>query len=98
MNNTFWISLAVGLVFLFLVNYYLMTPSKKGSSGTAGSWTVYGSNGCGWTRKQLKNMDDKGISYTYVDCDEDGKQCTGMSGFPTLKDESGTMSTGYKEF
>ena len=97
MNTTFWISLGVALVFLFLLNYYLM-GSKKKSAGGAGSWTVYGTNGCGWTRKQLKEMDDKGIDYTFVDCDEDGKQCTGMSGFPTLKDDSGNVSTGYKSF
>lgn len=92
MNTVILVSLAV----IVLVVLYLMVPKK--SSGTSGPWTVYGSNGCGWTRKQLKNMDEKGITYTYVDCDEDGQQCTGMAGFPTLKDENGEITTGYKEF
>lgn len=99
MNTAFWMTLVVVLAILFLLNFYLMSGTKtSGTSGTAGSWTVYGSNGCGWTRKQLKNMDEKGITYTYVDCDEDGQQCTGMAGFPTLKDENGEITTGYKEF
>ena len=93
MNTVVWVSIAV----IVLIVLYLIVPKK--SSGTPiGSWTVYGSNGCGWTRKQLKNMDEKGITYTYVDCDEDGQQCTGMAGFPTLKDENGEITTGYKEF
>lgn len=58
-------------------------------------WTVYGTMGCGWTRKQLKYMDDHDISYTFINC-ENGK-CEGVSAMPTLVSPTGTRSEGYKE-
>ncbi len=79
------------LVILFLLNMVL-APSK--SSG-GGEWTVYGTNGCGWTRKQLEVMKSKQIPYTFVDCDKE--DCKGTEGFPTLVSPSGTRSTGFKE-
>lgn len=63
---------------------------KKGSG-----WTVYGTMGCGWTRKQLDHMKSKGISHTFVDCDKGG--CDGMEAFPTLKSPSGETIVGFKE-
>ena len=80
------------LVILFLLNMVL-APSKK--SGGQGGWTVYGTNGCGWTRKQLEVMKSKQIPYTFVDCDKE--DCKGTEGFPTLVSPSGTRSTGFKE-
>ena len=56
-------------------------------------WTVYGTQSCGWTKKQLKEMDDKGIPYTYVDCKDE--KCEGISGYPTLKNDDGTVKVGY---
>jgi hypothetical protein len=40
-------------------------------------------------------MDSKGIAYNFVDCDQDKESCTGMSGFPTLKHDDGTVKVGY---
>jgi hypothetical protein len=65
-------------------------PAAKPSSN---GWTVYGTQGCGWTKKQLKEMDDKGIPYTYVDCKKE--KCEGISGYPTLKNDDGTVKVGY---
>jgi len=67
--------------------------NKKSSGGASGGWTVYGSNHCGWTTKQRKMMDDKGIKYKYVDCEVEN--CPGISGFPTLKNDDGTVKVGY---
>ncbi len=65
------------------------SPSPGGSSG----WTVYGSDKCGWTRKQKSDMESKGVQYTFVDCDT--QSCPGVSGFPTLKHSDGTVKVGY---
>ena len=68
-------------------------PSPTPSTGSGGGWTVYGTQSCGWTKKQLKEMDDKGIPYTYVDCKDE--KCEGISGYPTLKNDDGTVKVGY---
>ena len=85
------------VVVLFLLNMVLTRKSdSKGSKIPAdGSWTVYGTNGCGWTRKQLSLMDSNNISYTFVDCDSE--DCNGASAFPTLVAPDGTKTVGYKE-
>ena len=88
MKIKFWM-VALALVLLVLI-MYSFTGSKV-SSGRG--WTVYGSHNCGWTTKQLKHMDSKGIAYDFVDCDKES--CTGMSGFPTLKHDDGTVKSGY---
>jgi len=66
-----------------------LTPLSK--------WTVYGTNACGWTRKQLKEMDEKNVPYTYVDCDGGGT-CAGISSFPTLKNSNGETKVGFTKF
>ena len=98
--NQFWFFLGIALLVLFLLNTWM--TSKKGYPASAdqkagGPWVVYGSNKCGWTRKQIQYMDSNDIDYTFVDCDEDGKQCTGIASFPTIKANDGTVSLGYFE-
>ncbi len=92
MNTSFIITVIFALAFLFLLNNWLMVPGKK----TKGDWTVYGTDGCGWTRKQLKELDDKKVSYKYVNCDKD--DCGGISSFPTLKNETGEVKVGFTTF
>ena len=58
-------------------------------------WTVYGTMGCGWTRKQLEYMKSKGVSHRFVDCDKG--ECPGMDAFPTMIHTSGEKVVGYKE-
>jgi hypothetical protein len=58
-------------------------------------WTVYGTMGCGWTRKQLDYMKKNGKSYRFVDCEKGG--CSGMQAFPTLVSPNGEKIVGYSE-
>jgi glutaredoxin len=64
---------------------------------TAGeTLTVYGSNTCGWTRKQLEYLDGKGLPYNYVDCDT--QDCPDfVEAFPTIK-KGGQVFVGFTEF
>jgi hypothetical protein len=84
------------IVVLFLLNMVL-TPSKGSPvvAGQGGGWTVYGTHGCGWTRKQLEVMKSKQIPHTFIDCDKE--DCKGAEGFPTLVSPSGAKTTGFKE-
>ena len=61
----------------------------------AGNLTVYGSDGCSWTKKQLAYLDKKGMPYTYVNC-ESGQCPKFVDGFPTL-DIDGKIKVGYTE-
>lgn len=60
-----------------------------------GEWTVYGSMGCGWTRKQLDYMKSAGKPFTFVDCDSE--ECAGVEGFPTMTSPDGERVVGFKE-
>ena len=85
------------VVILILLNMAL-APKKGAESAAAGgaSWTVYGTNGCGWTRKQLEVMKNKNVSHKFIDCDKE--DCKGAEAFPTLVDPSGKKSVGFKDF
>jgi hypothetical protein len=61
----------------------------------AGKLTVYGSDSCPWTVKQINFLDKKGIPYSYVSCDS-GNCPEFVSAFPTL-DQDGVISSGFKE-
>ena len=82
-RSTILVAVAIGVA-LFLL--YKNTPGK---------WTVYGTMGCGWTRKQLDYMKKTGTPHTFVDCDKGG--CGGMGAFPTLKSPNGKTIVGYTE-
>jgi hypothetical protein len=58
-------------------------------------WTIYGTMGCGWTRKQLDYMKRTGKPFTFINCDKNG--CEGVEAFPTLVSPEGVRHTGYKE-
>lgn len=79
---------AVAVILIILFFLRKKTPS--------GGLTVYGTMGCGWTRKQLEYFKDKGISHDFVDCDSE--DCPGMDAFPTTIDSSGEKTVGFKEF
>ena len=83
------------LIILFFANNVL-TGSAKGAAAAAApgpKWTVYGTNGCGWTRKQLEVMDSKNVPYTFVDCDHE--DCAGINAFPTLVKPTGEKLVGF---
>jgi len=70
-----------------------VTVSASVSNGE--QWTIYGTMGCGWTRKQLDYMKKNGKSFKFVDCDKEG--CSGMEAFPTLVSPNGEQIVGYNE-
>ena len=85
----------LAFIILGLIAIIVLLQTKKTSSGGGKGWTVYGTMGCGWTRKQLDYMKKNGKSHTFVDCDEGG--CDGMDAFPTLKHPNGEIIVGYNE-
>jgi hypothetical protein len=72
------------------------SPALRLRTGlAAGSLTVYGSDGCSWTKKQIDYLDQKGIPYRYVNCSEG--QCPGfVQGYPTLA-QNGKILVGFHE-
>ena len=71
-----------------------VTVSASVSNGE--QWTIYGTMGCGWTRKQIDYMKEKGKPYTFIDCSKGG--CDGMKAFPTSVSPTGEKVVGFKEF
>ena len=71
------------------------TAVAETETETSGGWTIYGTMGCGWTRKQLDYMKENGKPFTFVDCDS--QECAGVEGFPTMMSPSGERVVGYKE-
>ncbi len=53
----------LAFIILALINIMILLQTKKTSSGGGKGWTVYGTMGCGWTRKQLEYM-KKMVSHT----------------------------------
>ena len=78
----------IGIAIIALIMMYFFIK-KEG----AATWTVYGTDGCGWTRKQLKVFDDKKIAYKYVNC-ETG-DCKGATSYPTLVSPTGAKTVGF---
>ena len=68
----------------------------ESKEGTPDGWTIYGTMGCGWTRKQIDYMKENGKPYTFVDCYKGG--CDGMKAFPTSVSPTGEKVVGFKEF
>jgi hypothetical protein len=90
----------IAFIVLLIINLMILKntggvtgPNKAKAKG---GWTVYGTMGCGWTRKQLDHMKSKGIPHTFVDCDKEGA-CPGMDAFPTMKSPKGEKVVGFKE-
>lgn len=58
--------------------------------------TVYGSQDCSWTRKQIDYLKQKGLPYTFVDCDN--QACPDfVKAFPTIT-KGGQVYVGYTQF
>ena len=85
--------LVLFLILIVLLVILKTTEKKK----VTGDWIVYGSMGCGWTRKQLQEMDSKGVHYTFIDCSKEN--CEGIDAFPTLKSlVDNKINVGYVQF
>ena len=89
-NKKLVFALVVAAIVLYLLNFRLTNDKTQPSSG---DWTVYGTMGCGWTRKQLKHMKDNNISHKFIDCDKE--DCGDVNAYPTLKDANGEMIEGF---
>ena len=83
------------LALLIIVNIYILIQNGKRRVSTGEEWTVYGTMGCGWTRKQLEYMEKNGKPFIFVDCEKEG--CSGMEAFPTIVHPSGEKTVGYSE-
>lgn len=81
-----------------LVLFVMMNKDKKTIGDSKGKWTVYGTDWCGYTKKQLKYMDDNSIKYDYVECSDGACEGLSIEAFPTLRDPSGKLhNAGFKE-
>ena len=89
-NKKLLIVAVVGIFFLYLLNFRLTAGGQNGEH-----WTVYGTNGCGWTRKQIDHMKSNGIPHTYIECDK--KDCGKITSYPTLKNSSGEVLVGFNK-
>jgi hypothetical protein len=87
----------LAFIILAIIDIIILMKINQGvvTQGAAGDWTVYGTMGCGWTRKQLEHMKKSGKPHTFVDCDKEG--CNGMDAYPTLVSPEGEKTVGYKE-
>jgi|TARA_B110000240_G_C13461975_1_gene437112 hypothetical protein len=88
------------LAFLILVNLFILYQAGNrrvdAVISTGEEWTIYGTMGCGWTRKQLEYMENNGKAFKFVDCEKEG--CSAMKAFPTILHPSGETTVGYSEF
>lgn len=80
---------------LLLIDLYILWTMRAApaSSGDA-DYVVYGTMGCGWTRKQLDVMKEKKLSYTFVDCSK-GECPADVKAYPTLKHPDGNITVGF---
>ena len=87
------------LILLAIIDIYILSQTKNGGATAAVSdgktWTIYGTMGCGWTRKQLDYMKEAGKPFKFVDCDKGG--CSDFEAFPTLVSPDGKQHIGYNE-
>jgi hypothetical protein len=90
----------IALIILLLIDAYILCSMSKtvavGVGAVApGDYVVYGTMGCGWTRKQLDLMKEKNISHEFVDCSKKGSCPPGVKAYPTIKHPDGKMTTGF---
>ena len=76
----------------------ILSSMQRSSRKQAGDveYIVYGTDWCGYTVKQLKYLDKKGISHKYVNCEKE--QCSGIKAFPQMtRTSDGETIRGYSE-
>lgn len=85
----------IALIILAIIDILILMQTGQAPVEEGKKWTVFGSMGCGWTRKQLDYMKKNGKPHEFVDCDEEG--CDDVEAFPTLVSPDGEKTVGYKE-
>jgi hypothetical protein len=103
-NSTILIGIIlVVLVVLYLRNKRSVAPAPQVQGDASASdqksaalpWTVYGTRKCGWTVKQLKNLQEKKVPHKFVDCETE--DCSFVEAFPTVIKPDGTKVVGFTE-
>ena len=89
------ILLIIDLIILTNTPRKIASPKSEEKTKDDGEWTVFGTMGGGWTRKQLEYLEKSGKSYTFIDCDKE--ECADMEAFPTLVHSNGERHVGFKE-
>jgi len=94
----------IAFIILLLVDLYILmntgrvaapVASAPAAASEKGKWTVFGTMGCGWTRRQLDYMKKKGIAHVFKDCEKG--ECGKVEAFPTLVSPEGEKLVGYNE-
>ena len=88
-NQKLLVVVAIALIFLYLLNFRLT------NTNTNEHWTVYGTNNCGWTRKQIDYMKSNRIPHKYIECDKN--DCGEIRSYPTLKHSNGDVLVGFNK-
>ena len=88
------LTIVLAAIALFIL-FRTVNVSVGASVSNGEQWIVYGTMGCGWTRKQLDYMKKNGKPHRFVDCEKEG--CSGMEAFPTLVSPNGEKIVGYSE-
>ena len=86
-------SIITFLIIALVALLFFSGMSKSRYTGPT-KWVVYGTMGCGWTRKQIDELKAKGVAYEFVDCSVEDA-CPGMNAFPTNKKPDGTQVVGF---
>ena len=86
-------SIVTFLIIALIVLVFFSSMSKSRYAGPT-KWVVYGTMGCGWTRKQIDELKANKVAYEFVDCSVEGA-CPGMNAFPTNKNPDGTQVVGF---
>jgi glutaredoxin len=99
LNSEALLNIALIIVVVLIILYVIFSKPKAKAPDSVSAdekpWTVYGSNSCGWTKKQLKHLDEKNIPYKFVDCDKE--DCGQISAFPTNVKPDGSRAVGFIE-
>lgn len=87
-----WHWVLVVIVAIWALNTVLRTSRVATPlKGNGKPWKVFGSMDCGWTRKQIDELKNKGVPYEFLDCSSG--EC--KEGMPTNILPDGTRRVGF---
>jgi len=87
----------LAFIVLAIIDIIILSQTGKSVASDGKEWTIYGTMGCGWTRKQLEYMKKNGKPFKFIDCDNGGN-CSDKSAFPTTITPDGEEVVGFKKF
>ena len=69
------------------------------SGNNEGQHVIYGSYNCGWCKKQLQLLKEKGLvldqDFKFIDCDEN--DCPSVDGYPQHKTKNNKIIKGFSD-